>query len=136
MIKETLTIACLVIGTFFMVVAALGVVRFPDLYMRMSASTKSTTFGSGFMLLAGAIYFSDDFGVAARALAVIGFLFLTAPVGAHMIGRAGYLSGAKLWDRSVVNELEGRYTASELLSSDASNSDSKTNESINPQSSG
>lgn len=129
MIRDILTIACLLIGTFFTVVAALGVVRFPDLYMRMSAATKSTTLGCGFMLLGGAIYFSDDFGVTARAIAVIGFVFLTAPVGAHMIGRAGYISGAKLWNKSVVNELEGRYTATALRSGD--DDESGGSESVN-----
>jgi multicomponent Na+:H+ antiporter subunit G len=133
MIREILTVVFLIIGTFFAVVAALGVLRFPDIYMRMSASTKSTTLGSGFMLLAGAIYFSDDFGVTARAIAVIGFVFVTAPVAAHMIGRAAYISGAKLWDRSVVNELEGRYTTSELLSGDTPNDEMKNGESASPR---
>lgn len=118
MIKDIITIACMVIGTFFMVVGAFGVVRMPDLYMRMSASAKSSTLGVMFMLLAAAIYFADDLGVAARALAVIAFVFLTAPVAAHMIGRAGYLSGAQLWEKSVVNDLDDRYEEDILLSMD------------------
>jgi len=108
-LEELVIIALLALGTFFMFVGALGVLRLPDLYMRMSASTKSSTLGVGFILLAAAFYFGDDLGVAARALVTIAFLLLTAPVAAHMIGRAGYYSGAKLWSGSVIDELKGRY---------------------------
>lgn len=108
-VSEFLVIVFLAFGAFFMVVGALGVLRFPDLYMRMSASTKSSTLGVGFILLATAIHFSADLGVATRALVTIAFMMLTAPVAAHMIGRAGYYSGSKLWKGSVIDELKGRY---------------------------
>ncbi len=108
-LEELVIIAFLALGTFFMFVGALGVIRLPDLYMRMSASTKSSTLGVGFILLAAALYFGDDLGVAARAIATIAFLVLTAPVAAHMIGRAGYYSGSKLWSDSLIDELKGRY---------------------------
>lgn len=108
-LEELVVILFLALGTFFMFVGALGVARFPDLYMRMSASTKSSTLGVGFILLAAAIYFGDDLGVAARAVVTIAFLLLTAPVAAHMIGRAGYYNGSKLWEGSVIDELKGRY---------------------------
>ncbi len=108
-LEELVVILFLALGTFFMFVGALGVLRFPDLYMRMSASTKSSTLGVGFILLAAALYFGDDLGVAARALVTITFLLLTTPVAAHMIGRAGYYSGSKLWSGSVIDELKGRY---------------------------
>lgn len=107
--EELIIITFLALGTFFMFVGALGVARLPDLYMRMSASAKSSTLGAGFILLAAALHFGDDLGVTARAIATIGFLVLTAPVAAHMIGRAGYYSGSKLWSGSVLDELKGRY---------------------------
>jgi len=108
----------LFLGSFFMFIAGIGVVRLPDIYLRMSATTKAATFGVGFILLAAALYF-EDLGVTMRALAAIVFLFLTAPVAAHVIGRAAYINNIPLWDKTGVDELKGRYhgKAHELTSS-------------------
>jgi len=115
---DWLVIACLAIGSFFMCIAGVGVVRLPDIYLRMSATTKAATFGVGFILLAAALYF-EDFGVTMRALAAIFFLFLTAPVAAHIIGRAAYINNIPLWKGTGKDELKGRYhgKAHELTSS-------------------
>jgi multicomponent Na+:H+ antiporter subunit G len=59
-------------------------------------------------LLAAAVYF-DDFGIGLRAIAVILFLLLTAPVAAHKIGRAAYFNGVPLWAGTRYNELAGKY---------------------------
>ena len=101
-------------GAFFMFVSGVGIVRMPDLYMRMSATTKSATIGVSCMLLSAAFYFADDLSSAARILAIIVFLFLTAPVAAHMIGRAGYYSGSELWEHTGKDELEIRKDKDEL----------------------
>lgn len=98
----------LLIGTLFMFLAALGVARMPDIFTRMHASTKSATLGVGCLMLGAALHF-NDIGVSARALAVIVFLFITAPVAAHMIGRAAYFSGVQLWPGTLSDELKGRY---------------------------
>jgi multicomponent Na+:H+ antiporter subunit G len=50
-----------------------------------------------------------EIGVGARALATVFFVFLTAPVAAHMIGRAAYVVGVPLWNGTIVDELHGRY---------------------------
>jgi multicomponent Na+:H+ antiporter subunit G len=105
---EYLVCVLMVIGAFFMFVAGLGLVRMPDLYMRMSCSTKAGTIGVGALLLALAIHFAD-FGVAARAMATIGFIFLTAPVSSHRIGRIAYLVGVPLWEKTVADEFKGAY---------------------------
>jgi multicomponent Na+:H+ antiporter subunit G len=105
----TMLIAFLVLaGAAFMMIAAVGLLRLPDLYMRMSATTKAATLGVGMILVAAAIFF-DDIAVGSRALATIVFLLLTAPVAAHMIGRAAYFDGVPLWSKSIVDELKGRY---------------------------
>lgn len=106
--QDALTALLILIGGFFMFVSSLGVLRLPDLFMRMSASTKSATVGVACMLLAAAVHF-NELGLVSRLIATILFVFLTAPVAAHMIGRAGYLSGAPLWANTVVDELRGRY---------------------------
>ena len=107
--REIITVVFIILGTFFMCVAAVGINRMPDLYLRMSATTKAATLGAGFMLLAAVVHFIYDIGVSTRALATILFLLATAPVAAHMIGRAAYFNGIPLWQDSVVDELRGRY---------------------------
>lgn len=91
-----------------MCIAGMGVVRFPDIFIRMSATTKAATFGVGFNLLAAAIHF-DELGVQMRAIAAILFIFLTAPVAAHAIGRAAYLNHVPLWQKTLCDQLQGRY---------------------------
>jgi multicomponent Na+:H+ antiporter subunit G len=108
MIREILEIGLMVIGATLMLLSALGVVRMPDLYLRMSASTKSSTLGIATILLATAIHF-DNLGVASRAIAAIVFILLTAPVSAHMMGRAAYFTGVPLWSGTRYDELRGRY---------------------------
>jgi multicomponent Na+:H+ antiporter subunit G len=109
MIREVITGAMLVIGTAFMLIAGLGIVRMPDLFLRMSMTTKASTFGTGFLLLACMTFFDDTMSLT-NAAAIILFLLLTAPVSAHMIGRAGYLDkDVHLWEGTVVDQLKGQY---------------------------
>ena len=108
MLLDLMCVIFLVLSSFFVAVAALGVIRFPDLYMRMSPSTSAATLGVIFIMLAVITHFSDV-GVMSRALAIIAFDLLTSPVAAHMIGRAAYLTGEPLWDKTIKDELEGSY---------------------------
>lgn len=98
----------LLAGAIFSFIAALGIFRMPDLFTRMQAAAKTGTLGVGLVLVALAVHFSE-IGVATRAALVILFLFLTAPIAAHMIARAGYISGVKIWEHSVCDELKGQY---------------------------
>ena len=108
--SEILISILLVIGSFFMLVAGLGMLRMPDLFLRMSCSTKAATIGVGTLMFALAVYF-EDLGVTTRALATICFIFLTAPVGAHRIGRIAYLVGVPLWEGTIKDDLKGVYAA-------------------------
>lgn len=96
------------LGAIFIFLAAIGVVRMPDLYLRISVTTKAATLGIGLILIAGAVYF-NELSITSRVLAIILFMLLTAPVGAHMIGRASYFTGVKLWKKSVHDDLKGKY---------------------------
>lgn len=98
----------MLIGAFFMFVAALGVLRMPDLFMRLSATTKASTLGASSLLLATAVHFGD-YGIASRIAAIIAFIVMTAPVAAHMIGRAAYISRVPLWEGTIRDDLRGRY---------------------------
>ncbi|PXW70236.1 multicomponent Na+:H+ antiporter subunit G [Loktanella sp. PT4BL] len=77
----------LLLGGFFALVAAIGVLRLPDVLTRMHASTKAGVLGSSLILIGGAFYLAQT-EVTARVIATIIFLMLTSPIGAHMIGRA------------------------------------------------
>lgn len=101
---EILTAFFVLAGTFFVFVAAFGVVRMPDLMMRMHAATKAGVMGCGLLVIALMIRFPET-GIWARAIALVVFAILTSPVAAHMIGRAAHLSGVKLWEGTVVDEM-------------------------------
>jgi len=90
-------------GTIFMVVAAIGIARMPDLFLRMSAVAKAGTLGVSLLMLGAIIHF-DELGVTMRLLAIVIFLFITAPVAAHMIGRAAYYGGVELWEGTRFDE--------------------------------
>ena len=83
----------LLLGGFFALIAAIGVLRLPDVLTRMHASTKAGVLGSSLILIGAAIYLAET-EVTARVVATILFLMLTSPIGAHMIGRAS-VSGFK-----------------------------------------
>jgi multicomponent Na+:H+ antiporter subunit G len=93
-----------VVGALFCLIAAAGMIRLPDTLIRMHAATKAGTLGAGLILAGVAIYFSQ-LGPVLRASLTLIFLFLTAPVGAHLIGRAAYRSGIQLFSRTCVNHL-------------------------------
>lgn len=82
----------LVVGAFFALVASIGLLRLPDVYMRMHAGSKAGTLGSGVMLLALAIY-AGDLAIVTRAIAGVVFFLLTAPVAAHLLAKAAYAVG-------------------------------------------
>lgn len=116
--SDLVTLVLLFAGAFFLLLAGVGVLRMPDLFSRMQAATKAATLGAGLMLLAVATHF-DDLGTTIRAVLVAAFFFLTAPVAAHMIGRAAYFIGVPLWEGTITDELRGRYDMeTHTLSSD------------------
>lgn len=105
---EGLSTALLLAGATLLLLAAIGLTRMPDLFTRMQATAKGTTLGISCMLLAVAAHFMQ-LGITSRALATIVFFFLTAPVTAHLIGRAAYFMGLPLWSGSVIDELRDKY---------------------------
>lgn len=95
-------------GTMFVLLAAIGLIRMPDTYLRISVTTKAATLGIGLLLLGAVVHFSD-LSITTKVLAIIFFIFLTAPVSGHLIGRTAYFSGVRLWKNSVVDDLDGKY---------------------------
>ncbi len=99
----------MLISTFFFIISGIGLVRMPDLYMRMSATSKASSLGAACAFLAGAFFFYDNPSVALRVFAGILFIFSTAPIGAHMIGRAAYARNVPTWEGLVKDEMKNCY---------------------------
>ncbi|MFO7982167.1 MAG: monovalent cation/H(+) antiporter subunit G [Desulfuromonadales bacterium] len=117
--KDIVVAFIMVAGSGFIFLAALGMVRMPDVFSRMSCVAKAATMGLGLLLLGLAIYFGE-LGVTSRALATIGFVILTSPIASHRIGRVAYLDGAPLWEGTIKDELAGRYSAGAALEGEES----------------
>lgn len=95
MLVAIVAVLLMIAGFVFIFAAALGVMRFPDPLQRMHASTKAGTIGA-VMVLLGTVLVHEQSGSAIIGLAAIGFLLITVPVAAHLLGRAVYVSGAEL----------------------------------------
>ncbi|MFI4881716.1 MAG: monovalent cation/H(+) antiporter subunit G [Phycisphaerales bacterium JB064] len=109
-LNYSLTVVLVLIGGFFSVLAAVGLLRMPDVYSRMQAATKAGTLGVGCMVLAVATHFTT-LDVILESLLVIGMLFITAPIASHLIARAAYFVGSPLWDGTAHDEMRGCYDA-------------------------
>ncbi|MGD9480853.1 monovalent cation/H(+) antiporter subunit G [Shinella sp. G-2] len=96
--------AMLVVGGVFTFLAALGIVRLPDVYTRMHAASKAGTVGSGLMLFAAGIH-AMDAAIFTRALAGFVFFVLTAPIAAHLVAKAAHGAGYRLTQRTVVDDM-------------------------------
>ena len=103
MILEILTSIFLLLGGALSLVAAAGVLRMPDLFIRMHAATKVGTVGVSSVTIGLMLHF-HTITVTSRGLLVIAFFLLTAPVAAHMIARAAYRSGVNLWILTRIDE--------------------------------
>ncbi len=119
---EILVSGLLLLGLFFLLTGTIGLLRLKDVYSRMHATSKSTTFGVAGVLLAALIYFRFlGLSPGLKESLILGFLLLTAPLGAHMIARAAYRTGVPMWRGGTVDqfkdweEREGRQAASEHL---------------------
>ena len=90
-------------GATFALLAAVGVLRMPDVFTRMQASTKASTLGLG-CLLVGVAVRNPETAFVVRAASISAFMLLTTSVAAHVIARAAARSGAPLWSGTVIDE--------------------------------
>jgi multicomponent Na+:H+ antiporter subunit G len=95
--------ALIIIGILFDIFGCIGLVRFPDVYNRLQASTKCVTLGT-ILLLVGVAVIAASGPVSAKALICAGFILITSPTAAHAIAKGSYASGVKLWEKSVVDK--------------------------------
>jgi len=97
----------ILLGSILSLVAAIGVVRLPDVYTRNHAASKSATLGVIFILFGLFLYYLlTEHQVNSRVLLGIVFVFVTAPVAGHLISRAAYNIGVPLWKGSVQDDLK------------------------------
>lgn len=113
MIADVLVVACLVIGTTFNCLGIIGLLRFPDVYTRMHATTKMTTFGSVFTALSVIIYGAALFigtgdgqyiTLSLHTILAAFALAMTNAIGSHAIARGAHRSGIKP-EQAVVDRL-------------------------------
>ncbi len=105
MITSILSILFIYTGIIFIVIAAIGMIRMPDVYTRMSAATKAVTFGTGFILFGVLIHFNDTI-VFLKIAAIFIFLLFSLSVAAHVIGLAAYNDQTKMTKLTFLDELK------------------------------
>jgi multicomponent Na+:H+ antiporter subunit G len=93
----------IIIGILFDIFGCIGLVRFPDVYNRLQASTKCVTLGT-ILLLVGVALASGIGPTASRAIICAVFILITSPTAAHAIAKGSYASGVELWENSVVDK--------------------------------
>ncbi|MBR3120218.1 monovalent cation/H(+) antiporter subunit G [Oceanobacillus profundus] len=106
---EIITSIFILIGTFFTILSAIGVIRLPDVYSRMHAAGKSSTLGVVTLMLATFIYFIPTGIINGKVLLAILFLFITAPLSALMVNRSAYYNGVPLAKNSIQDDLRKKF---------------------------
>lgn len=91
-VRAALVVVLLAVGSFFLVVGTVGLLRLPSVYNRLHSTTKATTLGAASISLAGFVFYGPG-GEGLLSLVTVVFLFLTAPTGAHMISRSAQRMG-------------------------------------------
>jgi multicomponent Na+:H+ antiporter subunit G len=129
--SELVATIAVVLGTLLGVLSAVGLLRMPDVYIRLQVASKASSLGVALLMLGVAVHF-NELSVTVRAVLVVVFLFLTSPVAAHVIGRAAYMTGVPLAPGTSPDELAGAYDPhSGRLTGPGSHSD--TNRQADPQ---
>lgn len=96
----------LVAGAVICLIAAIGVMRLPDFFMRLHAATKAGVAGAGLVLI-GVGFAEPSLGMWIKIAVAITFLLMTTPVAGHLLGRAGYVAGVQLWGGTTEDQLRG-----------------------------
>lgn len=101
--NESIGMLFIIVGLIFDFFGCLGLIRLPDVYNRLQASTKCVTLGTCGILF-GLFLFKGFSAVGIKAILCIIFIILTAPVSAHALARGAHRSGVKLWEKSVCDK--------------------------------
>ena len=105
MINTWFTIFFVFVGTLFIFIASIGMLRMSNLLIRIHAATKASTLGVGLILIGAAIHFYT-WAISVEIILIIWFILMTAPIASHLIARASYFSNIKLTDATFIDELK------------------------------
>jgi len=105
MIKDIISAIFMLVGSAFMLIASIGMIKFPDFYIRNSASTKAVVLGVLLILLGVGIHYNDTI-IFIEIFAILLFIFLISPLAAHIVSRAAVITNVKFWEKTDLKELE------------------------------
>jgi len=95
----------IIVGILFDIFGCIGLIRLPDVYNRLQASTKCVTLGTcGILFGVFIIHGISEIGI--KAILAIVFIMLVSPTAAHALSRAAHITGVKLWERSIMDKYE------------------------------
>jgi len=115
-IDEFLAAFLILIGSIISVISAFGIIRFPDVYSRAHAATKSSTLAVLLTLVGAFLFFwMTDGTISVRLILGIVFVFITSPTAGHLIIRAAYKSNVKMTETTIVDELKEVYEKQEKV---------------------
>ena len=106
--NETIGLVFIGIGVAFDFFGCLGLIRLPDVYNRLQSATKSVTLGTWSILFGVFLYYGFT-PVGVKALICIPLLYFAATVAAHALIRGSYISGIKLWKKSVIDDYKNEW---------------------------
>ena len=124
MLFEILASLFVLAGVLFMLIAAVGIVRFPDFYIRMAVVTKAGTLGIGSILL-GIIINYNETSILIKCFFIILFILLSSPVAAHIIGKTAALSKIPFWYKTNLKEFKQYLGENETSSLQEANKNAK-----------
>lgn len=108
-LANSLVVFFITVGVFFIVVTAIGLIRLPDVYSRAHAASKSATLGVTTILIGVFLHFWLIEGhFNPRIILGIVFLFITGPIGGHMMSKAAYFSGVPLAKETVRDDMKDK----------------------------
>ena len=107
-INETIGLTLIVLGVLFDLSGCVGLVRLPDVYNRIQASTKCVVLGTALIVLGAVIWIGTAQAIVKGLLCIL-FILITSSTAAHALARAAHRSGVELWSGSVVDRYRDDY---------------------------
>jgi multicomponent Na+:H+ antiporter subunit G len=106
---ETISLVLIGVGVLFDLFGCLGLMRLPDVYNRLQASTKGVTLGT-WSILFGIFLRYGLSATGIKALVTVPIIFFSSTVAAHALIRGSYISGIKLWEKSVIDDYKDEWS--------------------------
>ena len=112
----------LLLGAVAMLLSSIGMLRFRDVFLRMHAATKSSSFGIGCIMVGVALFFADPL-LSIRLIALLLIYLLTVPVGAQVLAHAAHVARVRMADETWVDDLAPVHYGDEVDDAQAADED-------------